>query len=165
MYYQQGKCFHGCLRYGWYCQKFMQFGIFVFVEVQDRSFRGNLLCNKCDGDYHHNIHHYSIICSFTKNASKFAPETNSKIFCLKFLKEQNDFSKTPQSISVFQIPTRSKSSDRVFLTKLKTITACFEHDIFHNNLKDNIMDKPILTNIAGCYQNRNLLQIFSFSWM
>ena len=53
----------------------------------------------------------------------------------------------------------------VFLTKLKTITACLEHDIFHNNLKDNIMDKPILTNIAGCYQNRNLLQIFSFSWM
>ena len=25
-----------------------------------------------------------------------------------------------------------------FLRKLKTITLCFEHDIFHNNLKDNV---------------------------
>ena len=33
----------------------MQFGVFVFVEIQERTFRGNLLCNKCDGDYHHKI--------------------------------------------------------------------------------------------------------------
>ena len=65
-----------------------------------------------------------------------------------------------------------------FLLKLKSITTCFEHDIFRNNLKDNIMDKSILTNIfrnnlkdnimdksiltniAGYYQNRNPSQAF-----
>ena len=30
----------------------MQFGIFVFAEVQEINFRGNLLDSKCDGDYH-----------------------------------------------------------------------------------------------------------------
>ena len=36
-------------------KKIMQFGIFVFVEVQEINFRGNLLGSKYDGDYHHNI--------------------------------------------------------------------------------------------------------------
>ena len=34
------------------CKKTMQFGIFVFAEVQEINFRGNLLGSKCDGDYH-----------------------------------------------------------------------------------------------------------------
>ena len=38
-----GEVLHGCLHYGWYCQKITQFGIFVFVQVQEISFRGNLL--------------------------------------------------------------------------------------------------------------------------
>ena len=47
-----------------------------------------------------------------------------------------------------------------FLLKLKSITTCFEHDIFRNYLKDNIMDKSILTNIAGYYENRSPSQAF-----
>ena len=33
-------------------------------------------------------------------------------------------------LSFFQIPTQSKSSDSLFLVKLKTIMTCFEQDIF-----------------------------------
>ena len=36
-------------------KKTMQFGIFVFVEVQEINFRGKSLGSKCDGDYHNNI--------------------------------------------------------------------------------------------------------------
>ena len=36
-------------------QKIIQFVIFVFVEVQEINFGGNLLGSKCDGDHHHNI--------------------------------------------------------------------------------------------------------------
>ena len=36
-------------------QKIIQFGIFVFVEVQEINSGGNWLGSKCDGDHHHNI--------------------------------------------------------------------------------------------------------------
>ena len=36
-------------------QKIIQFVIFVFAEVQEINFGGNLLGSKCDGDHHHNI--------------------------------------------------------------------------------------------------------------
>ena len=36
-------------------KKIMRFSIFVFVEIQEINFRGNLLGSKCDGDCHHNI--------------------------------------------------------------------------------------------------------------
>ena len=36
-------------------KKVMQFGIFVFVEVQKLNLPGNLIGSKCDGDYHQNI--------------------------------------------------------------------------------------------------------------
>ena len=32
-------------------KKTMQFGIFVFVEVQETNWRGNLQGTKCDGDF------------------------------------------------------------------------------------------------------------------
>ena len=57
---------------------------------------------------------------------------------LKLPKQQNSFSKTPQSDCVFHIPTQSKSSNRVFFNKTKYHNYVFEHDIFHNNLKDNV---------------------------
>ena len=50
-----GECFHGCLHYGWNCQKIMQFGIFVFEEVHEINIRDNLPGNKCDGDFQHHI--------------------------------------------------------------------------------------------------------------
>ena len=86
--------------------------------------------------------HYSVICSFTKKACKFALKRDSK--------EKKAFSKTREYNSIFQIPNQSKFSDRVFLTKIEDHNYVFARDIFHNNLKDNIKDKPILTNIAGC---------------
>ena len=49
-----------------------------------------------------------------------------------------------------QLYSKSLFFDRVFLTKIEDRNYVFEHDIFHNNLKDNIKDKPILINIAGC---------------
>ena len=57
---------------------------------------------------------------------------------LKLPKQQNAFSKAPSSDCVFHIPTQSKSSNRVFFTKTKDHNYVFEHDIFHNNLKDNV---------------------------
>ena len=64
--------------------KIMQFGIFVFAEVQETLFPGNLLASKCDGDYHRNI--TSLKCNFTKNACKFAIKRDSRRL-LKFPKE------------------------------------------------------------------------------
>ena len=49
-----------------------------------------------------------------------------------------DFSKTSLMDSIFQSPTQSKSSDKVFLIKTEDYNYVFEHDIFHNNLKDNV---------------------------
>ena len=43
---------------------------FLSLEI---NFRGNLLDSKCDGDY-------SIICSFTKKACKFAIKRDSNFF-------------------------------------------------------------------------------------
>ena len=52
----------------------MQFGIFVFAEIQEINFRGNLLGSKCDGDNHHNItsivNNMQIIC-YKKRIKKF----------------------------------------------------------------------------------------------
>ena len=39
---------------------------------------------------------------------------------------------------LFRLRLRASLLKESFLLKLKTITACFEHDIFHNNLKDNV---------------------------
>ena len=47
----------------------------------------------------------------------------------------------------FSDSAQSKSSDRSFSLKLKAITTCFEHDIFHMNLRDNIIDKSLLTKL------------------
>ena len=84
--------------------------------------------------------HQSLICSVTKNACKFAIKRDSspKIF-LEVTKgidllQQN----AVLTNSVYHIPIPSRSSERVLLLKLKTITTCFEDDIFHNNLKDKV---------------------------
>ena len=134
----------------------MQFGNFVFVEIQEKNFRGNLLGSKCDGDYHHNI--ISLVNNMQLYYLQICYENRIKIFFLE----------VPQRIERLQqnslVKLRFSDSDseqaQSFLLKLKTITTYFEHDIFHNNLKDNIKDKYILTNIAGCYQNRNSSHTF-----
>ena len=60
---------------------------------------------------------------------------------LKLPKQQNTFSKTPQSDCVFDISTQSKASNRVFFTKIKDHNYVFEHDIFDNNLKNNVHEQ------------------------
>ena len=80
-----GECFHGCLHYGWYCQKIMQFGIFVFEEVHEINIRDN--CQVINVmEISNIILPQSIICSFTKKACKFAIKRDS-IFFLKFPKD------------------------------------------------------------------------------
>ena len=60
-------------------KKIMQCGIFVFVEVQEINFRGNLLGSKSDITTIM-LPHYSITCSFTEKACKYAIKRDSKIF-------------------------------------------------------------------------------------
>ena len=48
IYYKQWKCLHGCLYFVWYWEKNMQFGIMVFLEVQDINLQSNMQGNKCD---------------------------------------------------------------------------------------------------------------------
>ena len=48
IYYQQWKCFHGCLHDDWYCKKTIQFGILVFLETQEMNLRDNLPNSTCD---------------------------------------------------------------------------------------------------------------------
>ena len=101
--------------------------------------------------------HYSIICSFTKNACKFAINRGPNIF-LEVLKRIECL----QQNTLFKLCFSDSDSEQVqsFLLKLKTATTCFEWHIFHNNLKDNIRDSSIRTNIVGCYQNENPSQTF-----
>ena len=72
--------------------------------------------------------------SFTKKACKFIIKRDSKNF-LKVAKGMAN-SKTFQPNSVFQILATLMIES--FLLKLKTRTPCFEHNVFHNNLKDNV---------------------------
>ena len=54
---------------------------------------------------------------------------------------------------------QSTSCGRVFFTKIKTITMCYEINVFPNNLKEKV-DDSILLNICCRCQNRNPLQTF-----
>ena len=109
--------------------------------------------------------HYSIICSFTKKVCKFAIKRDSKFFSWSSQKNRTPSAKHISQTPFFRFRLRARPVIESFLLKLKTITTCLEHDIFHSNLKDNIMDKSILTNIVvGCYQNRNTSQTF-FLWI
>ena len=47
-----------------------------------------------------------------------------------------------------------------FLLRLKTITMCFEPNIFRNNLTGNVYKQFFLKNIVDSYQNRNQSQTF-----
>ena len=86
--------------------------------------------------------------SFTKKAWKCVH--------LSMCSDPKNFLEVAKGIERLQqnalVKLRFSNSDRAslliesFLLKLNTITSCFEHDI--------------LTNIAGCYQNRNPSQIF-----
>ena len=70
------------------------------------------------------------LSSFTKKACKFAIKRYSNIF-LEFTKRREHL----QSNALDKL--RFSNSDSLLL-KLKTIPSCFELDIFHNNLKDNV---------------------------
>ena len=105
--------------------------------------------------------HYSIICSFTKKVCKSAIKRDSKFFSWSSQKNRTPSAKHLSQTPFFRFRLRASPVIESFLLKLKTITTCLEHDIFHNNLKGNIMDTSILTNtVAGCYQNRNTSQTF-----
>ena len=99
------------------------------------------------------------VCSFTKKACELAIKRNLKKF-LEVTKQQNAFNKTPQSDRVFHIPTQSKSSNRVFFTKIRDHNYVFEHDIFHNNLKDNVHEQVYSHKYCRLLPNRNPTQTF-----
>ena len=102
-----------------------------------------------------------IICSFTWKVCKFAIKRGSKNFSWSSQKNRTPSAKHLSQTPFFRFRLRASPVIESFLLKLKTITTCLEHDIFHNNLKGNIMDTSILTNtVAGCYQNRNTSQTF-----
>ena len=75
----------------------MQFGIFVFAEVQEINFRGNLLDSKCDGDYHK---YYLIIQQYAALLKKPA------IFLWK--ETQKSFLEVPKRIERLQQNTLVK---------------------------------------------------------
>ena len=141
MYYQQGKCLHGCLHMVGAAKKLCNLAFLSFQKT--RKFLRQFASDKCDGDYQHNITSLVNNMQLYLKSLQICYKKRLKIFFLKFPKEQNNFSKTPQSNSVFQIPTQS-----------------FQHNVFHNHLKDNIKENSILTNIADCHQNRNSSQNF-----
>ena len=78
------------------------------------------------------------MCSFTKKACKFAIKRNAKIFCWSSQKNRWPSAKYLSQTPFFRFRLRASPVVESFLLKLKTTTTCFEHDIFHNNLKDNI---------------------------
>ena len=74
--------------------------------------------------------HWPIICSFTKKAC-------TQKICLEIPKGIERL----QQKRLCQFPFyrfRPRASPVSLLLKLKTIAACFEHDIFCSNLKDNV---------------------------
>ena len=95
-----------------------------------------------------------------RNFQIFATQKFSKIFSWSSQNNRTPVVKQLSQTPFFRFRLRANPVIESFLLKLKTITTCFEHDIFHNNLKGNIMVKPILTNIAGCYRNRNWSSTF-----
>ena len=111
---------------------------------------------------------------FTRKACKFAIKRDSSLIkFLKLAKEKNAFNKTPYANFIF--PTQSKSSDRVFFTKIKDhnyVLLIWYFSQFSQFLtrRTTSMDKSILSNIAilhiailrkqYCYQNRNPSQTF-----
>ena len=100
------------------------------------------------------------MCIFTKNACKFAIKRNSKNFPCSSQKNRTSSAKDLCQTPFFIFGLRARPVIESFLLKLKTIATCFKHDIFHNNLNENIKNKSILTNTVGCYQNRNSSDLF-----
>ena len=49
--------------------------------------------------------------------------------------------------STFQSPTYSKSSDKVFRIKIEDYNYVFQHSIFQNNLKGNIYQTSLFSEI------------------
>ena len=168
----------------------MQFGIFASVEAQDINLRGNLQGSKCDGDciflwelflfYEKflplpltlwvffrkiftptpgEVFNWSSYAALLKKPANSLYKKTPKMF-LKLPKEQNASSKTPLSNSVFQISTQSKSSDRAFFTKIEDHNYMLWIVFFTITWRTTSMDKPILANVAGCYQNKNPLHAF-----
>ena len=88
--------------------------------------------------------------SFTKKACKFVIKRDSKNFpeVAKVIErlQQNASAKLRFSDLI-----QGKSSNRVFFTKIE------DHNFVRRTTS---IDRSILTNIAGCYQNRNPSHIF-----
>ena len=104
--------------------------------------------------------HQSIMGSFTKKVCKFAEKNTRKIFSWSYRRNRTLSAKRLYQTPFFRFQIRASLVIESFLLKLKTITSCFEHDTFHNNLREKSMDKSILANISGCYQNRAPSQTF-----
>ena len=104
--------------------------------------------------------HQSIMGSFTKKVCKFAEKNTRKIFSWRYRRNRTLSAKRLNQTPFFRFHIRASLVIESFLLKLKTITSCFEHDTFRKNLREKSMDKSILANISGCYQNRAQSQTF-----
>ena len=96
-------------------------------------------------------------CSFTKNAWKIATKRfKHKTFSQSYQRYRTSSAKRRWPTPIFRLQLRASLMTGSFLLKLKTITTCFEQDIFHTERKS------ILRYIAGCYQNKSTSQTFSW---
>ena len=117
------ECFYeNCFRFSFF---------FSFIKLQ--GFFRNIFI-PIPGDVFNRLQK-SVTCSFTKKASKFAIKrgSNPKHF-LEVTKGIKRVSRTPQTNCIFQIRLRAILA----IESLRTITTCFEHDNFHNNLEDSV---------------------------
>ena len=74
---------------------------------------------------------HQLVCSFTKKPCHLAIKRVLKNV-LEVTKAIERLSKTPYSDCVFHIPTQTIIKDHNYV---------FEHDIFHNNLKDSVYEQ------------------------
>ena len=76
--------------------------------------------------------------SFTKKACKFVIKKILQKFSWSCQKIRAPSAKGLSQTLYFRFWLRASLVIESFLLKLKIITPCFEHDISHNNLKDNV---------------------------
>ena len=82
--------------------------------------------------------HQSSICSVTNKACNFAIKRDSSLKIFLEVTKGIDLLQQNTLDKLRFLPAPIRSSERVLLLNLKTISTCFEHDIFHNNLKNNV---------------------------
>ena len=115
--------------------KNIQFGIFVFWEVQEINLQGNIRGSKCDKFYENFFVWQKSFFLFTIRVCKIAIKSDSSP---KYFLEVTKWTERLQQNALDKFRLRASLVMESFLLKLKIIAMSFEQDIFHNNLKDNI---------------------------